>query len=118
MTIDEVLKRVKDKMACGYHISGCDTCNISSCEDRDTVIHLAEWLEELKIIKEMDLLIPQHFTKEQSEWIKAYCIKRNKEFYNKAIDMALKIVEKSNELGMCEYEVIEKIEKLKEQKNE
>ena len=47
---------------------------------------LAEWLEELKTIKEMDLSIPQHFTKEQSDWIKAYCIKRNIEFYNKAID--------------------------------
>ena len=47
---------------------------------------LAEWLEELKTIKEMDLSIPQHFTKEQSGWIKTYCIKRNIEFYNKAID--------------------------------
>ena len=36
--------------------------------------------------EEMDLSNPQHFTKEQSEWIKAYCIKRNIEFYNKAID--------------------------------
>lgn len=36
--------------------------------------------------KGMDLSIPQHFTKEQSDWIKAYCINRNKEFYNKAID--------------------------------
>ena len=34
----------------------------------------------------MDLSIPQHFTKEQSGWIKAYCIRRNLEFYNKAID--------------------------------
>lgn len=41
---------------------------------------------EVKTIKEMDLDIPQHFTKEQSDWIKAYCIKRNMEFYNKAID--------------------------------
>lgn len=47
---------------------------------------LAEWLEELKSIKEMDLDIPQHFTKEQSDWIKAYCVKRNTEFYNKALD--------------------------------
>lgn len=37
-------------------------------------------------IKEIDLSIPQHFTKEQSDWIKAYCIRRNLEFYNKAID--------------------------------
>ena len=43
-------------------------------------------LEELKVIKEMDLSIPQHFTKEQSDWIKKYCINRNREFYNKAID--------------------------------
>lgn len=48
--------------------------------------HLAEWLEELKIIKEMDLSIPQHFTKEQSDWIKAYCVRKNIEFYNNAID--------------------------------
>ena len=47
---------------------------------------LAEWLEELKTIKEMDLSIPQHFTKEQSDWIKAYCIKRNIESYNEDID--------------------------------
>ena len=47
---------------------------------------IAELLEELKAIKEMDLDIPQRFTKEQSDWIKAYCIQRNKEFYNKAID--------------------------------
>lgn len=48
-------------------------------------------LEELKVIKEMDLSIPQHFTKEQSDWIKKYCINRNKEFYNKAIDHCIKI---------------------------
>ena len=47
---------------------------------------IANWLEELKVIKEMDLSIPQHFTKEQSDWIKKYCINRNKEFYNKALD--------------------------------
>ena len=46
----------------------------------------ANWLEELKVIKEMDLSIPQHFTKEQSDWIKKYCINRNKEFYNMALD--------------------------------
>ena len=48
MTLDEAIKRIKEKMACDYNISGCDTCNISSCEDRDIVIQLAEWLEELK----------------------------------------------------------------------
>ena len=47
---------------------------------------LSEWLEELKAIKELDLDIPQHFTKEQRKWIKSYCIKRNIEFYNKALD--------------------------------
>lgn len=47
---------------------------------------IVEWSEDLKAIKEMDLDIPQHFTKEQSDWIKAYCVRRNIEFYNKAID--------------------------------
>lgn len=43
-------------------------------------------LEELKAYKELDLEIPQHFTKEQSAWIKKYCIEKNNEFYNNAID--------------------------------
>ena len=52
MTIDEAMKKIKEKMACDYNISGCDTCEISSCEDRDIIIQLAEWLEELKVIKD------------------------------------------------------------------
>lgn len=51
MTIDEVIKRIKEKMACDYNISGCDTCNISSCEDRDIVNQIAECLEELKVLR-------------------------------------------------------------------
>lgn len=58
---------------------------IEDCNEND-LCQIAELLEELKAIKEVDLSIPQHFTKEQSNWIKAYCIKRNIEFYNKAID--------------------------------
>ena len=60
-----------------------------------------ECLEEPKAIREMDLSIPQHFTKKQSDWIKAYCIQRNKEFYNKALDdfaeklLSQQIVDKS-----------------------
>ena len=42
--------------------------------------------ERLFDINKMNLDIPQHFTKEQGEWIKKYCIQRNIEFYNKAID--------------------------------
>ena len=42
--------------------------------------------ERLFDINKMNLDIPQHFTKEQSEWIKKYCIQRNISFYNKAID--------------------------------
>ena len=53
MTIDEMIKRIKEKMACDYNISGCDTCNISRCEDKDIVIQLAEWLEELKELRSM-----------------------------------------------------------------
>ena len=75
MTIDEMLKRIKEKMACDYNISGCDTCNISSCEDKDIVIQLAEWLEDYKRIK---MLIPI----EQA--LKAE--------YNKAIDDFVKAI--------------------------
>ena len=42
--------------------------------------------EQLFDVNAMELDIPQHFTKEQGEWIKKYCIQRNIEFYNKAID--------------------------------
>lgn len=51
MTIDEVMEIVKDKMACDYNISGCDTCGISSCTDKDVIIQLSEWLEELKQLR-------------------------------------------------------------------
>ena len=53
MTIDEMIKRIKEEIACYYNVSGCDTCNISSCEDKDIVIQLAEWLEELKELRNM-----------------------------------------------------------------
>lgn len=69
---------------------------------------IAEWLEELKAMKEMDLDIPQHFTKEQSDWIKAYCIGRNVEFYNKAIHDAIKIVKENYRM-----EALERLEKIK-----
>lgn len=52
----------------------------------------ANGLEELKSYKELDLEIPQHFTKEQSAWIKKYCIEKNKEFYNNAIDDCIKAI--------------------------
>ena len=94
MTIDEAIQHARevaeihrnnDKLnktlgkGSPYYNTGCIKC----AEEHE---QLADWLEELKAIKEMDLSIPQHFTKEQSVWIKAYCIKRNIEFYNKAID--------------------------------
>ena len=93
MTIDESIKEeqtlydiAKDK----YEKLGIKNC-LKRMEEHKQYI---EWLEELKSIREMDLSIPQHFTKEQSDWIKAYCIQRNKEFYNKAIDdFAEKIID-------------------------
>ena len=80
-------------------------------------------LEELKVIKEMDLSIPQHFTKEQSDWIKKYCINRNKEFYNKALDDFVKF---ASDMPTVEMEdgtirpmrLEEMAEKLKEKYNE
>lgn len=84
MSINEAIAKYKEitntDANCPAH------CNISCDKCVQESEQLAEWLEELKAIKDMDLDIPQHFTKEQSVWIKAYCIKRNIEFYNKALD--------------------------------
>ena len=100
MTIDEAIALVKIERECVIRADVCDRkcekCDLvqDSTELTDMYEHLAEWLEELKAIKEMDLSIPQHFTKEQSDWIKTYCIKRNIEFYNKAIDDFVNVCEK------------------------
>ena len=85
MTLDETIEKYREK---GNPYGTC----CEGCEKEHE--QLAEWLEELKLIREMDLSIPQHFTKEQSDWIKAYCIQRNKEFYNKAIDDFVNACEK------------------------
>ena len=87
MTIDEAIQQaryVEDEHSdCWRNCENTEKC-CKECEYEHEQI--AEWLEKLKVIKEMDLSIPQHFTKEQSDWIKKYCINRNKEFYNKALD--------------------------------
>ena len=93
MTLEERIEQEKfkarvDRIKANKRIfHNNDEDEISAC-NRSAEEHeqLAECLEELKAIKEIDLSIPQHFTKEQSDWIKAYCIKRNIEFYNKALD--------------------------------
>ena len=98
MTIDEAIEQ--------YVNAECGTCPTLFCEEcvkGDKRQQLAEWLEELKAIKEMDLDIPQHFTKEQSEWIKKYCIQRNKEFYNKALDDFVNFANTCPEIEEEEY---------------
>ena len=75
----------------------CDNCEYCYSqgtfgEQKEAYQISIDSLEELKAIQDMDLDIPQHFTKEQSNWIKAYCIKRNIEFYNKAIDDFMKAI--------------------------
>ena len=82
MTIDEVIKKHK-KLKIRAESTNDKRGAFYSDEEHE---QLSEWLEELKAIKEMDLSIPQHFTKEQSDWIKAYCIRKNIESYNKGID--------------------------------
>lgn len=59
---------------------------IYSVEKAQEDISRIKFRERLFDINNMKLDIPQHFTKEQGEWIKKYCIQRNIEFYNKAID--------------------------------
>lgn len=51
----------------------------------------------------MNLDIPQHFTKEQGKWIKKYCIQRNIEFYNKAIDDFVNFANTCPEIEEEEY---------------
>lgn len=88
MSIDEAIARERQQAKEQRdHIGTFDDEYSKKCEVwAEEHEQLANWLEELKVIKEMDLSIPQHFTKEQSDWIKKYCINRNKEFYNKALD--------------------------------
>ena len=99
------------------HFSDCLKC----AEEHE---QLAEWLEELKVIKEMDLSIPQHFTKEQSDWIKEYCINRNKEFYNKAIDNFVHECDnhcgfyKGESKNITREDILKIAEQLKEQTND
>ena len=85
MTIDESIaferQQAKDRRN-EYYTFGIQKSKEAAEEHEQR----AEWLKDLKEIKEMDLSIPQHFTKEQSDWIKSYCIRKNLEFYNKAID--------------------------------
>ena len=59
---------------------------IYSVEKAQADYDYIKFRERLFRFKDIDLDIPQHFTKQQSEWIKKYCIQRNIEFYNKAID--------------------------------
>ena len=68
-------------------------------EDYDRI----KFRERLFRVKDMKLDIPQHFTKEQSEWIKKYCIQRNIEFYNKAIDDFINFVNTSPEIDEKDY---------------
>lgn len=75
MTIDEIRETQTNLMNLKYY-------NIAP----NVLTKAANGLEELKSYKELYLEIPQHFTKEQSAWIKKYCIEKNKEFYNRAID--------------------------------
>lgn len=61
--------------------SGCER-SYTKCEHEQ----IASWLKELKAYQQLDLEITQHFTKEQSAWIKKYCIEKNKEFYKQGVD--------------------------------
>lgn len=77
MTIDEAIKHAREVAECREDM--CDSC-------RKEHQQLADWLEELKLYKNLDLETPQHFTKEQSDWIKKYCIEKNKEFYKQGVN--------------------------------
>ena len=114
MTIDEIRETQTNLMNLKYY-------NIAP----NVLTKAANGLEELKSYKELDLEIPQHFTKEQSAWIKKYCIEKNKEFYNRAIDDCIKAIksifigtmfstkEECNAFEFTQNKCIELIELLK-----
>ena len=78
MSIDEAIARERQQAEEQRdHIGTFDDEYSKKCEVwAEEHEQIANWLEELKVINEMDLSIPQHFTKEQSDWIKKYCINR------------------------------------------
>ena len=84
-----------------------------NCIESQPVIYSVEKaqedIEQIKAMKKffdvdkMTLDIPQHFTKKQGEWIKKYCIQRNIEFYNKAIDDFVNFANTCPEIEEEEY---------------
>ena len=118
MTIDEAIERERQQAKEQRdHIGTWDDEYSKKCEVwAEEHEQIANWLEELKVIKKMDLSIPQHFTKEQSDWIKKYCINRNKEFYNKAIDDAKSVVLQTLDNEILVDTLHLRLEQLKEQK--
>ena len=60
-------------------------------------------MERLFRVKDMELDIPQHFTKSQADWIKKYWINRNIEFYNKAIDDFVNFANTTPEIEENDY---------------
>ena len=109
MNIDEIKKELNQEIdLCSQYIMEEDIHKNNNNHERlalhiitmcmQTLLALRDnELEELKSIKEIDLDIPQHFTKEQSDWIKKYCILKNIEFYNNAIDDVLLKIEEYKE---------------------
>ena len=69
---------------------------------QEDYFHL-KFMERLFDVKGMNLDIPQHFTKSQAEWIKKYCINRNIEFYNKAIDDFVNFANTTPEIEENDY---------------
>ena len=121
MTIDEAMKKIKEKMACDYNISGCDTCEISSCEDRDIIIQLAEWLEDYKHIKQWKSDIMDSFCKyDVSSFEELVTNVRNKtidDFVHKVKEhqYVLSDVINSKDYGMFTVGIEQIAEQLKEQ---
>ena len=76
---------------------------IYSVEKAQEDINRIKAMKRLFVVNDMELDIPQHFTKQQSEWIKKYCIQRNIEFYNKAIDDFINFANTSPEIEEKEY---------------
>ena len=88
-------------MTCIYCIESQPV--IYSVEKVQDDINCIKAMKQLFEVNDMELDIPQHFTKQQSEWIKKYCIQRNIGFYNKAIDDFVNFANTCPEIEEKEY---------------
>lgn len=114
MTIDEAIeqqRRLEEDVR--LRVPTHDKIYAEDCKKwADEHKQIAEWLEELKLTRKIIYEYSQ-----DEELITAYKI-GVKDGREEVIDKIVRILEKRSELGECDYEIVERIEQLKEKNDE